>query len=168
MQVRDLPLSFLLTEMRLVSDRRHGLFYRFFRTSRLEMRGVLRLYLKAVAWWSCFGEAVSGELWFASDFVLVLFCARSQSFSVFAVCRHELGFRSPERSVPFSCFLPLLLRLFARLLVRSCVSSFVCLLAPALWCEALCCGVGNLVRITLLRGRKFQKKCFFASWRTFS
>ena len=60
-------------------------------------------------------------------------CVQAQSFIEFVVHRHELGFRSPERSVPLCCFVSLLLRLFARLLVRSCVDSCVCLVASVLF-----------------------------------
>ena len=55
---------------------------------------------------SVFGKVVSGELWFASDFVLVeLVCASSRSFSAFAFHRHGAWFqfagtpRSPSSSL---------------------------------------------------------------------
>ena len=67
-------------------------------------------------------------------FVLVqLVCACSQSFIAFVFHRHELGFSSPESTVPLFLFVSLLRPLFADLFVRWCVSSFVCLFALALF-----------------------------------
>ena len=90
---------------------------------------VSKLYLEAVIGRSCFCNVVSAELVAASGFVLVqLVRASSQSLIAFVVHRHELGFRSPRRSVrlfSFCVFGASAVRSFTRLIL----CSFVCLLA---------------------------------------